>query len=65
MVLRFANTLAQPGFMRTEMTKGVGFDQFWDDGGGKDASRQSPYEPTILMDLLLSCHSGRGRRVSH
>lgn len=26
-----------PGFMRTEMTKGVGFDKFWDDGGGKDA----------------------------
>lgn len=25
----------QPGFMRTEMTKGVGFDKFWDDGGGK------------------------------
>ncbi|KAF1914594.1 hypothetical protein BDU57DRAFT_519677 [Ampelomyces quisqualis] len=22
-----------PGFMRTEMTKGVGFDKFWDDGG--------------------------------
>ena len=25
----------QPGFMRTEMTKGVGFDKFWDEGGGK------------------------------
>lgn len=24
-----------PGFMRTEMTKSVGFDQFWDDGGGE------------------------------
>ena len=23
-----------PGFMRTEMTKGVGFDKYWDDGGG-------------------------------
>jgi NAD(P)-dependent dehydrogenase (short-subunit alcohol dehydrogenase family) len=23
-----------PGFMRTEMTKSVGFDQFWDSGGG-------------------------------
>ncbi|KAF1351968.1 hypothetical protein BDV97DRAFT_375955 [Delphinella strobiligena] len=23
-----------PGFMRTEMTKSVGFDRFWDDGGG-------------------------------
>lgn len=26
----------QPGFMRTEMTKGVGFDKFWDDGGGRN-----------------------------
>jgi NAD(P)-dependent dehydrogenase (short-subunit alcohol dehydrogenase family) len=23
-----------PGFMRTEMTRNVGFDKFWDDGGG-------------------------------
>lgn len=23
-----------PGFMRSDMTKGVGFDKFWDDGGG-------------------------------
>lgn len=28
--------LMQPGFMRTEMTKGVGFDKFWDDGGGQN-----------------------------
>ena len=26
--------IEQPGFMRTEMTRGVGFDKFWDDGGG-------------------------------
>lgn len=26
-------SILHPGFMRTEMTKGVGFDQFWDDGG--------------------------------
>lgn len=25
--------LVHPGFMRTEMTKGVGFDQYWDEGG--------------------------------
>ncbi|KAJ5492875.1 hypothetical protein N7539_001621 [Penicillium diatomitis] len=25
--------LVHPGFMRTEMTKSVGFDKFWDDGG--------------------------------
>lgn len=28
-------SLVHPGFMRTEMTKGVGFDKFWDEGGGK------------------------------
>lgn len=27
--------IVHPAFMRTEMTKGVGFDKFWDDGGGK------------------------------
>lgn len=26
-------SIVHPGFMRTEMTKGVGFDQFWDSGG--------------------------------
>lgn len=26
--------LVHPGFMRTEMTKSVGFDQYWDAGGG-------------------------------
>jgi NAD(P)-dependent dehydrogenase (short-subunit alcohol dehydrogenase family) len=24
-----------PGFMRTEMTRGMGFDKFWDAGGGR------------------------------
>lgn len=28
-------SIVHPGFMRTEMTKGVGFDKFWDDGGGE------------------------------
>ena len=28
--------IIHPGFMRTEMTKGVGFDKYWDDGGGTD-----------------------------
>lgn len=26
-------SVIHPGFMRTEMTKGVGFDKYWDDGG--------------------------------
>ncbi|KAK0263078.1 hypothetical protein LTS09_003055 [Friedmanniomyces endolithicus] len=25
--------IVHPGFMRTEMTRSVGFDQYWDDGG--------------------------------
>lgn len=28
-------SIVHPAFMRTEMTKGVGFDKFWDDGGGE------------------------------
>ena len=31
--------IVHPGFMRTEMTKGVGFDKYWDDGGGGDYLR--------------------------
>ncbi|KAF5605921.1 3-oxoacyl-reductase [Fusarium pseudocircinatum] len=31
-------SIVHPGFMRTEMTKGVGFDKFWDDGGDKAAA---------------------------
>jgi len=26
-------SIIHPGFMRTEMTKGVGFDKYWDGGG--------------------------------
>lgn len=28
-------SLVHPGFMRTDMTKGVGFDKYWDEGGGE------------------------------
>ncbi len=28
-------SVVHPGFMRTEMTAGVGFDKYWDDGGGE------------------------------
>ncbi|KAF5019219.1 hypothetical protein F66182_8778 [Fusarium sp. NRRL 66182] len=30
-------SIVHPGFMRTDMTKGVGFDKFWDEGGGESA----------------------------
>jgi len=26
-------SIVHPGFMRTDMTKGVGFDQYWEEGG--------------------------------
>lgn len=39
---KIAVGLVHPGFMRTEMTKGVGYDEFWDEGGGK-------YKPCQLI----------------
>jgi NAD(P)-dependent dehydrogenase (short-subunit alcohol dehydrogenase family) len=32
-------TMVHPGFMKTEMTKSVGFDQFYEAGGGMSSSR--------------------------
>jgi short-subunit dehydrogenase len=47
--------LVHPGFMRTEMTKGVGFDKYWDDGGGQYTpnigSSLSGLKGFILMNL--------------
>lgn len=37
-------SIVHPGFMRTDMTKGVSFDKFWDDGGGE--SRATLCYPT-------------------
>lgn len=34
-------SIVHPGFMRTEMTKGVGFDKFWDEGGGEHFTRRT------------------------
>lgn len=28
-------SIVHPGFMRTDMTKGVGYDKYWDAGGGE------------------------------
>jgi hypothetical protein len=36
--------IVHPGFMRTEMTKGVGFDKYWDDGGGE-------FFPFVILGL--------------
>jgi len=47
--------IVHPGFMRTEMTKGVGFDKFWDDGGGESSS--------IFVGLVGGLNwIGRGKR---
>lgn len=45
--------LVHPGFMRTEMTKSVGFDKYWDAGGGKyTVCRENDARAvTILMFL--------------
>ena len=50
--------IVHPGFMRTEMTKGVGFDKFWDDGGGMDGFPSTFTFCEIQLTLALcSCHS--------
>jgi NAD(P)-dependent dehydrogenase (short-subunit alcohol dehydrogenase family) len=42
-----------PGFMRTEMTKNVGFDKFWDEGGAvtPDAAANSLVEWVETFDM--------------
>jgi NAD(P)-dependent dehydrogenase (short-subunit alcohol dehydrogenase family) len=43
-----------PGFMRTEMTRGVGFDKYWDDGGGEMLS-------SFISFLPCSYFGGRSK----
>ncbi len=45
--------MVHPGFMRTEMTKGVGFDKYWDDGGAvtPDEAAKSLMEWTEKLDM--------------
>jgi NAD(P)-dependent dehydrogenase (short-subunit alcohol dehydrogenase family) len=42
-----------PGFMRTEMTRNVGFDKFWDEGGAvtPDVAAESLVEWIELFDI--------------
>ncbi|KAI0130192.1 oxidoreductase [Xylariales sp. AK1849] len=49
-------SVVHPGFMRTEMTKGVGFDKFWDDGGAvtPDESAKSLIEWAEKLDISKS-----------
>lgn len=48
--------ILHPAFMRTEMTKGVGFDKFWDAGGGEALSRHllrrfANYDAAVTPDV--------------
>ncbi|KAK9416697.1 putative Oxidoreductase [Seiridium unicorne] len=49
-------SIVHPAFMRTEMTKGVGFDKFWDDGGAvtPDESAKSLIGWTEKLDISKS-----------
>lgn len=51
-----AVALVHPGFMRTEMTKGVGFDKFWDDGGA--------VTPDVAAQSLVEWVEGFGMEMS-
>jgi len=46
-------SVVHPGFMRTEMTKGVGFDKFWDAGGAvtPDEAAKSLIEWAEKLDI--------------
>ncbi|EFQ32657.1 oxidoreductase [Colletotrichum graminicola] len=46
-------SIVHPGFMRTEMTKGVGFDKYWDDGGAvtPDEAAESLIGWTSELDM--------------
>lgn len=46
-------SIVHPGFMRTDMTKGVGFDKFWDDGGGQYHDRSSSTNVNIVADQVV------------
>jgi hypothetical protein len=50
--------IVHPGFMRTEMTKGVGFDKFWVDGGGESSLHFRGFWLGVELDW-----EGEGRRV--
>jgi NAD(P)-dependent dehydrogenase (short-subunit alcohol dehydrogenase family) len=54
-------TRSQPGFMRTDMTKNVGYDQYWDTGGGLHFFSTD----LSLFDLPHSRDAGGSRRLSH
>ncbi|KAF2999522.1 hypothetical protein E8E14_003022 [Neopestalotiopsis sp. 37M] len=47
-------SIVHPAFMRTEMTKGVGFDKYWDDAVTPDESAKSLIAWTEQLDMSKS-----------
>ncbi|EHK97519.1 putative Uncharacterized oxidoreductase [Glarea lozoyensis 74030] len=49
-------SILHPGFMRTEMTAGVGFDKYWDDGGAvtPDEAAKTLIEWAEKLDMSKS-----------
>ncbi|KAF3055140.1 C-factor [Daldinia childiae] len=49
-------SIVHPGFMRTEMTKGVGFDKHWDEGGAvtPEVAAKSLVDWTETLDISKS-----------
>jgi NAD(P)-dependent dehydrogenase (short-subunit alcohol dehydrogenase family) len=46
-----------PGFMRTEMTKGVGFDKYWDEGGGEHSRNRRSKLTEIAVEPAVAAKS--------
>ncbi|KAK9321594.1 hypothetical protein V1517DRAFT_170688 [Lipomyces orientalis] len=46
--------LVHPGFMRTEMTRNVGFDKYWDDGGAVTPEQAAESLASFIEDFDLS-----------
>lgn len=59
-------SIVHPGFMRTDMTRGVGFDKFWDDGGAvtpdEAASSLLTWAADLNMDKTGQYWAPRGPR---
>ncbi|KAK6992964.1 short-chain dehydrogenase/reductase family protein, partial [Favolaschia claudopus] len=56
--------IVHPGFMRTDMTKNVGYDQYWDSGGAitpaEAASSLMPFIESFTLDMTGEFWAPRG-----
>lgn len=64
---KIAVGIVHPSFMRTEMTEGVGFDKFWDDGGALPPEEAAEIlarwvDGTFGMELTGQYWAPRGTR---